>query len=61
MLSYYLVDPQRLGYRAKFDGVDVGSVAKRYQDNERRYWWHWEAFSGLFLNLKVSTGTQSQH
>jgi hypothetical protein len=41
MLSYRLVDPKGLVYRVKFDGVDVGSIAQRYQHIDHRYCWHW--------------------
>jgi hypothetical protein len=41
MLSYRLVDPVGLGYRVKFDGIDVGSIARRYQHIDHCYCWHW--------------------
>jgi hypothetical protein len=41
MLSYRLVNPESLAYRVAFDGIDVGSIARRYQHIEHSFCWHW--------------------
>jgi hypothetical protein len=39
MLSYRPAAPEC--YRVKFDGIEVGSVAKRHHHIEHRDYWHW--------------------
>jgi hypothetical protein len=41
MLSYRLVDPVGLGYRVNFDGVEIGSISRRLQHVQHRFYWHW--------------------
>jgi hypothetical protein len=41
MLSYRVANNDPLGYRVKFDGVEIGSIALRRQHVENRDRWHW--------------------
>jgi hypothetical protein len=39
MLTYRQASPD--GYRIKFDGVEIGSIARRHQHVQNRDIWHW--------------------
>ena len=39
MLTYRLASPD--SYRIKFDGIEIGSVAKRWQHVQHYEYWHW--------------------